>query len=609
MTDIYNLSLAFAVTGVVLSIFCLILCAVQKASAEQKMTMLIIFCTLIIALGCLGCVSGTDTDLQVFSTKLEYLGIMNIYYAVFMLYLHYYKVKIKKWISYVLFLINALLSLFAASFDLHELFFKDYSIEVVNDIPHLVKTSGPLYYVYLGYVSGFTLAFTVFFIRQLIKKKYDHENTVLLYAVVMVPTVTYSIDKIFNPIMSFVPYGMIITDVTLIYLIIVRHFCDIDSLAQSLVFDSADDALIILDEQMCYVASNRLAGKMYHELCSAKKDMCFDYINPALSQVIKKCMFAEKYGEEAKKKALGTPDKKKEEVTESENSQNSLIQDIEFDEKIYSPSLKTVYNLENDKQVLKGYVLWLNDVTAERRHTRLQENYRKDLEHEVKAKTLQLQKMQEQMIFGFATLVENKNVVTGGHIKRTSSYVNAIGKELENEGKFSGIVGDSFVETLRLVAPLHDIGKISISEEILDKPGKLTPEEFEVIKTHSRQGADIIKYTMQVSKDDNFYRMAEDVAKYHHEKWDGTGYPDGLKGEEIPLSARIMAVADVFDALVSKRPYKKAYNMNDAFRIIKEGSGSHFDPRIVEAFDNIRPQIEELFATLKDDKTAFGPGD
>jgi HD-GYP domain-containing protein (c-di-GMP phosphodiesterase class II) len=205
------------------------------------------------------------------------------------------------------------------------------------------------------------------------------------------------------------------------------------------------------------------------------------------------------------------------------------------------------------------------------------------------------------MIIGFATLVEYKNHVTGGHIKRTAAYCELIGKELKKEGKYSDIIDDTFIETLKSVAPLHDIGKLTIPDDVLDKPGKLTDEEFALIKTHTLKGAEIIDLTLNTGKTNQYYEMAKEVTMYHHEKWDGSGYPRGKKGQDIPLSARIMAVSDFFDALSTERPYKKAFPMEKTFKIMKEESGRHFDPVVLEAFFNVVDEAIELHEKMKDE--------
>ena len=144
-------------------------------------------------------------------------------------------------------------------------------------------------------------------------------------------------------------------------------------------------------------------------------------------------------------------------------------------------------------------------------------------------------------------------------------------------------------------APLHDIGKIKISDSILNKPGRLTPEEFDVIKTHTIEGAKIIEQTLRNIENNDYIETAEQMALYHHEKWNGTGYPMGLAGEQIPLCARIMAVVDVFDALTSKRVDKDAFSVDKAIDILKESSGSHFEPKLVDEFIKIRSKIEKVF--------------
>lgn len=149
-------------------------------------------------------------------------------------------------------------------------------------------------------------------------------------------------------------------------------------------------------------------------------------------------------------------------------------------------------------------------------------------------------------------------------------------------------------------APLHDIGKIKISDVVLNKPGKLTPEEFEVIKTHAESGGEIIEKTLTDIESDSYLKVAREMALYHHEKWNGTGYPYHLSGEDIPLCARIMAVVDVFDALTSKRVYKDAFPVEKAFRILEESSGSHFDPKIVGTFLAHKEEVTQVLLKYQD---------
>lgn len=205
-----------------------------------------------------------------------------------------------------------------------------------------------------------------------------------------------------------------------------------------------------------------------------------------------------------------------------------------------------------------------------------------------------LEHYHNEMVMGFATLVENKDDNTGGHIRRSSAYAVLIAKNLIKNKKYKSLITKDYITHLKKSAPMHDIGKIGIPDEILQKPGKLTPEEFEKMKEHPVIGGKIIQDTFGHLLDGAYENMAYQVAMYHHEKWNGKGYPTGISGEEIPLCARIMAVADVFDAVSSKRCYREAIPLDECFQIIQNGRGTDFDPDIVDAFMLGRGKVEEL---------------
>lgn len=206
----------------------------------------------------------------------------------------------------------------------------------------------------------------------------------------------------------------------------------------------------------------------------------------------------------------------------------------------------------------------------------------------------ELSRYHSETIMGFANLIENRDNSTGGHIKRTSMYVQLIAEELRDRGRYKDILTKDYINNLMKAAPMHDIGKIAIPDAILQKPGKLTEEEFAIMKSHAAKGAKIIQETFQKLGDEEYFHMAYQVACYHHEKWNGKGYPEGLKEEEIPLCARIMAVADVFDAISEKRCYRDAMPLETCFSIIGEGIGQDFDPVIAQTFLDIREKVEQV---------------
>lgn len=200
----------------------------------------------------------------------------------------------------------------------------------------------------------------------------------------------------------------------------------------------------------------------------------------------------------------------------------------------------------------------------------------------------------DSMVEGFATMVENRDDNTGGHIRRTRAYVNLMMHKMRHDKRYEGIVNKDYLVNVSNAAPLHDIGKIATPDRILQKPGKLTDEEYAVMKEHAARGGEIILNTFKDIDSPEFQKIAYEVARFHHEKYNGKGYPDGLSGEQIPLHARVMAIADVFDAVSQKRCYREAMPINQCFDIIAKGSGTDFDPYLTQMFLGSRAEIEQL---------------
>lgn len=225
------------------------------------------------------------------------------------------------------------------------------------------------------------------------------------------------------------------------------------------------------------------------------------------------------------------------------------------------------------------------------------------LEEKVRLRTEDLAKTQDITIFALASLAETRDNETGNHIRRTQHYVKALAKGLIAQGLYQDELTEENIELLYKSAPLHDIGKVGIPDNILLKPDKLTNDEFDVMKTHAALGADAISAAEDIfdNPGTSFLRYAREIAATHHEKWNGLGYPLGLKGTEIPLSGRLMAVADVYDALISKRVYKPAFSHEKAKNILLEGKEEHFDPTIIDAFLRVEQEFIETANRFKDE--------
>ena len=205
-----------------------------------------------------------------------------------------------------------------------------------------------------------------------------------------------------------------------------------------------------------------------------------------------------------------------------------------------------------------------------------------------------VKELEDSIVIGFADIVENRDKNTGDHILRTLKYVSLLCQELISKGCFSSELNEKEMSLITRAAPLHDLGKIGVSDVILLKPGRLDDNEFNLMKTHTTTGARILRGIYERTPTQRYLSYAIQIAEGHHEKYDGTGYPHGIKGEEIPLSSRIMAVADVYDALTADRVYRKAMDPQESYNHIIAGKGTHFDPRIIEAFVSVHKEIETV---------------
>lgn len=224
------------------------------------------------------------------------------------------------------------------------------------------------------------------------------------------------------------------------------------------------------------------------------------------------------------------------------------------------------------------------------------------LEHEIYKRTQEIIAIQDVTIIAMGSLAETRDSETGNHIRRTQNYVKMLAMKLKNNPRFRHILTDENIELLYKSAPLHDIGKVGVPDHILLKPGKLTPQEFEIMEKHTVFGRDaILAAEKRLESPTSFLTFAREIAYSHQEKWDGSGYPEGLTGDDIPISARLMAVADVYDALITRRIYKPAFAHEESVDIIKNGYAAHFDPDIVDTFIEIEKELYEVAQKFKKD--------
>ena len=356
-------------------------------------------------------------------------------------------------------------------------------------------------------------------------------------------------------------FGMII------YIIIasrLRLYDPSDSVTDSLV-QKGETGFISFDNKMRYLGSNDTAKEMFPEL----NELIIDHYLKENQYLAKTFIpwvvsFVE---DKSKDKHFITRDKK-----------TYLIE----------------INLLMMGKFRKGYQFFLTDDTANQQYIKLIKNYNEQLEKEVAQKTKSIIEMQDKLVLGMATMVEGRDNSTGGHIKRTSMGVRFLVEEIKKDNKLN--LSDEFCNDLIKAAPMHDLGKIAVDDQILRKPGRFTPEEFEVMKTHASEGARIVSKILEGTDDKEFAKIAVNVAHFHHERVDGSGYPNKLKGDEIPLEARIMAIADVYDALVSKRVYKDKMSFETANSIIMDGMGTQFDKQLEIYYLRAREKFEDYYS-------------
>ena len=352
----------------------------------------------------------------------------------------------------------------------------------------------------------------------------------------------------------------------ILYLIIasrLRLYDASDSVTDSLV-QRGETGFVSFDSKMRYLASNDTAKMMINEINRYVVDhevKDFEIANSYILPLIERFKKDDKDNKEY----------------------------LEIEDKTY---LLHMHQLKTSK-FYKGYQLLISDDTKNQQFIKLIQNYNSQLEKEVQEKTQGILDLQNKLVLGMATMIEGRDNSTGGHIKRTSECMRLLIETMKEEG-FPGLT-DSFCINIVRAAPMHDLGKITIDDAILRKPGKFTPEEFDIMKTHAAEGAKIVKQILEGTDNVEFMNTAVNVAHYHHERWDGSGYPDRLKGEEIPFEARIMAIVDVYDALVSKRVYKESMTFEEADKIILEGMGKHFDKTLEPYYIKARTKFEEYY--------------
>ena len=487
------------------------------------------------------------------------------------------RINITKWGRTALFIICSVLYMPIVNIGYGNSFYKSVSFEIKDGNAILSKEYGIWHtVVYVAWIVFFSTGM-ITVVYSWIKKKQVPRSVLGLSVLPYIACILsyFLLRKMISQI-DFLPMGYVITEI--IYLIIVYrvNLYDVsDTVIDSMVKEQRI-GYISFDFNNRYLGSNNIAKQLVPELADTAVDEQFGY-KPTQRKILR---FIDRF--------KANP--------EDNTFTYNVSGETADDERIFN--VKVNYLYDNDRK--RGYIVTFTDDTANHKYIKLLDTYNKDLRQEVEEKTRHIVEMHDNLIMSLAMMVESRDNSTGGHIKRTSEGVRILVEEIISEGTLS--LSEEFCRAVVKAAPMHDLGKIAVDDAVLRKPGRFTEEEYAKMKHHAEEGARVIHEILMKTDDALFKKIAENVAHYHHERWDGSGYPDGLSGEQIPLEARIMAIADVYDALVSKRVYKEAFDFEKANKIIMEGMGCQFDPSLETAYVNARPKLEAYYQNLEDRK-------
>ena len=452
------------------------------------------------------------------------------------------------------------------------MFYEEIVFERKGSASWLTKTYGPMHTFFIATIAVYTFISFVVLIYSYIRKRDASRYMIsLLFTLEVVAVAGYAARRFFEWKFETVPLAYALILVIFLFIVYRINLYDIDDVAIDSLVEKGITGFVSIDLKNNYLGSNDAAKKYFPQLNMLTVDR----------PVTRNAEFGEL--------ALRWID-----VFEKDQNKDKHHFDTE-DGKIYLITVNFLF----DGRRKRGYQLYISDDTREQKYVNLINSFNIKLSNQVKAKTKHIEAMHDKLIIGMAAMVESRDNSTGGHIKRTSEGVRILLDEIKKDPGFD--LSEEFCKDLIKSAPMHDLGKIAVDDVILRKKGRFEPEEYEQMKKHAAEGARLIEQILEGTDNDSFQKVAVNVAHYHHERWDGSGYPEGLTGDQIPIEARIMAIADVYDALVSKRVYKEKFSFEKANEIIMEGMGTQFDKKLEQAYINSRPRLEEYYSSLGDE--------
>lgn len=545
-----------------------ILILLQNKRSNLYMMILFIFIA-ISNWGYLQLALAQSVESAILAIQIVYIGGVYSIECMLLLIIQICNYKLSKIVHFVLYAILMLVIIFVSTIGYSEIYYKNVDIINLNGVTALKREYGPVHSLYYILLFGYILLTISIVAYTLIKGRSVSFYNLFLFAIIEVLGISIFIGgKLINSSIELLPVVYILDEFALIYIFHRIDMYDVEYNVAAFMEEKSSNGYILINKNMLYIGCNKVASSIFNELDKIRID--FPLIN--------------------KKGICGEIPKWIEEL-EKDEEKEGLSTSYKMGEKHYQCNVKYLYY--NEKEC--GYIIEVIDDTVKNNYIELLNSYNTELVNEVEEKTSHIMTIQDKILYTMSNMVENRDVNTGGHINRTSHVVKILIDKIKTDKDIN--LKPGFGYTVVKAAPMHDLGKITIDDRILRKPGKLTDEEYKTMQNHSVVGAKMVETILADVEDENFIKIAVNIARYHHEKWNGTGYPDKLSKDNIPLEARIMAIADVYDALVSKRCYKEKMSFEEANKVILESMGSHFDPGLRKYYEMARPEIEEYYVS------------
>ena len=550
-------------------IFALVLTGSFLVRNKNVDSVFILF-SILVTINCFGrymLATAENLEMAIWANKFMYIGGAYAPLLTVVVLAKLCNVKLPRLLITIMTAYSTLIVLLVMTIGKYGIYYKQVELGYGNGYNYLIKTYGPLHALYPIMMIIYTIIMFFYVIYALKSRKQISFRTVITISITSFSIMfLYILERATGTKISFLAIGYLIGIAIVIKYFERINMYDMSSNIVSSIEKINEFGFLVFDDKYRYVNSNNLAKELFPEI----KEWVVDKKVPVSDSYV--------YTEII-------------EYLNSWNPKEKVNKILHIEDRYFRLNIRP---LSYGKKTAIGYLLELTDCTLEEKYYHTIEEYNASLEKEVAEKTEHILHIKDMMVLKMADMVESRDNNTGGHIKRTSAVINVFSHQLNNYIDKLGI-DENFLRQVEKAAPMHDLGKIAIDDAILRKPGKYTEEEYAQMKKHPLEGAKIVESILKDVEDDDFLQITKNIALYHHEKWNGQGYPFGLSETNIPLEARIMALADVFDALVSKRCYKEAFSYNKAFSIIEEDLGDHFDPELGKIFLECRRELEELY--------------